>query len=163
MSFKDLDRDELYRSAIEDFAVEVGKEDTKKVILAALVEAGVEWADYVAQHPEVEPAPETPVEVVTSKAVTEPVESGLGNAQPYREEDDAPVVIDRKGVANMAQEGNKYLVKMNRENPLFEVRGYRFTKDHPYVLMPAEDAQWVIDNEDGFALAGPQELQEYYS
>lgn len=59
--------------------------------------------------------------------------------------------------------GSVVLVKMNRRNPTYETNGHRFTKDHPYVAMSADDAQDIFDTEEGFALANPREVQEYYS
>ena len=61
--------------------------------------------------------------------------------------------------------GGVVLVKMTRLNPTYEVNGHRFTKDHPYVAMSAEEAQEIFDLEEGvgFTLANPREVQEYYS
>ena len=174
MSFEKLDRDELYRSAIEDFAVEVEEGANKKVILAALLESGVEWQDYVDQHPAAEELtdPDDALKaaaaagVIKSSNVAKPVEAGLGQAEPDRRSpeqiaaDEAARVVVQ---APLAQTQQKYLIKMDRENVLFQTRGHTFTQSNPYALMDAEDAQWVIDNEDGFRLAGPAELQEYYS
>lgn len=56
------------------------------------------------------------------------------------------------------------LVYMNRANPTFEIRGHRFTKEHPYVAMSQSDAQGVFDYDPrGFRLATPNEVKEYYS
>lgn len=60
------------------------------------------------------------------------------------------------------QSGGSVVVKMNRLNPTYETHGHRFTKDHPYVAMSAEDAQEIFDTEEGFTLANPREVQEYY-
>lgn len=60
------------------------------------------------------------------------------------------------------QTGAFVVVKMNRLNPTYETHGHRFTKDHPYVAMSAEDAQEIFDTEEGFSLANPREVQEYY-
>ena len=52
MSFESLKVAELRRAADEDFAVEVGEKASKPEVLAALVESGVTWDMYLAQHPE---------------------------------------------------------------------------------------------------------------
>lgn len=144
--FKDLDIAELRRSAVEDFAAEVGPKDNKAMVLAALVEAGVEWSDYVAQHPEY--AEEGPVaDVITEDTV-------VAEAQE-------PVKIVTKEPINVATQ-DKYLVKMVRDNPLFETYGYRFTQEHPYALVSAHVAEHLLTKEDGFRQATPMELQEYY-
>lgn len=156
--FKDLNAEELYRSAVEDFALVVEEDDKtkKKVLLAAFVEGGVNWADYVLQHPEIAPEPVTPV--ITSDAPThnavvmEPVV-----VEPLQE----AVVVRVKEDFNVAT-NEKYLLKMTRENPLFEVRGHRFTSEHPYALVAPDDAQYILENEDGFRQAFPNELEEFY-
>jgi hypothetical protein len=60
--------------------------------------------------------------------------------------------------------GPEILVKMNRANPTYEIRGYRFTSEHPYVVMSQEDAQAIFDADPrGFVTATPKELEDYYS
>lgn len=151
-SFNDLDAPELYRSAIEDFALPVEEADKgkKKVLVAAFVEGGVSWADYVAQHPEVAPEPEPePVNVIKA-----PNKKKAGRPQAGGN------VITAKPID--ATEEEQYLIKMTRENPLYETRGYRFTQEHPYALVSAADAQFILEREDGFRQAFPNELQEFY-
>lgn len=158
-SFKDLNAAELYRSAIEDFAIPVDEADKnkKRVLEAAFLESGVVWADYVAQHPEVrdeEAEREQSLKdslregsVITSDVVAPkpPVE------EVVRVKEEIPVATS-----------DKYLLKMVRENPLFETCGYRFTTEHPYALVTAEAAQWILSKEEGFRQALPSELQEFY-
>lgn len=150
-SFEDLKTAELYRSAVEDFALVVDEADKtkKKVLLAAFVEGGIEWADYVAQHPEVAPEPlEAPtVDPTASVVVAPPV------VNP------ADVVVASTPVFQPAA---TYLIKMERDNPLYQTRGYTFTQANPYALMSAADADYVLSKEDGFRQATPSELQEYY-
>lgn len=55
------------------------------------------------------------------------------------------------------------LVRMTRPNFRYDILGYTFTKDHPFVAMKEEDAQKIFDVEEGFRLATPKEAQEYYS
>lgn len=164
--FEDLKPTELYRSAIEDFAIDVAPEDKNKktVLLAAFLESGVTWADYVAQHPEVAPAPD-PVEeklkiggVVTSSDVAGDVSDSL---TVENDREDEPVVI-RTAEAPVYRPNEMLLIKMVRENPLYETRGYRFTKENPYHLVSPADASYILRNEDGFRQAFPDELQEFY-
>lgn len=147
--FEDLDAAELYRSALEDFAVPVEEEDKgkKKVLLAAFVEAGVNWEDYVAQHPEVLPEPEvaSPLQVESSVPL---------DPRPER----AKVRVNH-GVQTT---GDPYLIKMERDNILYETRGYRFTRENPYALVDPKDAEYILRVEDGFRQAWPSELEEFY-
>lgn len=150
-SFEELDLVELRRSAVEDFAVDITEKDNQKVVLAALLESGVKWADYVAQHPEVAAVVEAPANVVTApnvpgESTVEPVEQGeIIVAQPVQ-----PKAADQ------------FLIKMTRDNPLFVTRGYKFTKEHPYALVKAKDVEYILQHEDGFRQAFPSELAEFY-
>lgn len=55
------------------------------------------------------------------------------------------------------------LVKMNRQNSVFEFGRYRFTKKDPYVVMNTTDANKLISKYDGFQLTSPQVVREFYS
>lgn len=158
-SFKDLDVTELRRSAAEDFAVDIEPEASKKDIIAEFTAQGIKWADYVAQHPDVAEPADAEDElkeklasggVVTSADVT-------GRAV----ETDEPVKV-RVAEPVIKATADKYLLKMVRDNLLYETRGYRFTHEHPYALVDAEDAQYILSNEDGFRQAFPNELEEFY-
>ena len=61
------------------------------------------------------------------------------------------------------QSKDNVLVRMTRANFRYDILGYTFTKDHPFVAMKEEDAQKIFDVEEGFRLATPKEAQEYYS
>lgn len=152
--FKDLGVKELRRSAIEDFAVEVDEKASPEEVILALTESGVTWADYVAQHPDVAPATPEPAPVVVNNVITS------ADVAPSREE--APIAKEEIVVQEPLEVGAKpYLIKMTRENPLFQTRGYTFTSSHPYQLVKAEDAEYVLQ-EDGFRQALPSELSEFY-
>lgn len=59
--------------------------------------------------------------------------------------------------------GEKQLLRMLRANGTYEVRGYKFTKEHPFVLVAAEDAEFITENDPGgFRYATPKEAQAYY-
>jgi len=62
-----------------------------------------------------------------------------------------------------AQPENTILVRMTRDNHRYDIHGYTFTKDHPFVAMSEEDAQKIFDTEEGFRLATPKEVQDFYS
>lgn len=61
------------------------------------------------------------------------------------------------------QTGPKELLKMERANFSYEIRGIKFTREHPYALVPEEDAEWIVENEEGFRYASPKEAKEYYT
>jgi UDP-N-acetyl-D-mannosaminuronate dehydrogenase len=58
---------------------------------------------------------------------------------------------------------DKVLVKMTRANFRYDIMGHTFTKDHPFVAMSEEDAQAIFDKEEGFVMATPKEVQEFYN
>lgn len=144
-SFNDLLVEELRRTAIEDFAVDIKATDNKKTVIAALVEDGVEWEQYatlkglntVKSDPTPPPAAYTPPEPV----VEQEVEIITAEALPKTQ---------------------KYLVKMERDNVRYVTRGYNFTKEHPYALVDPEDIDYVLEKEIGFRMATPRELEEFY-
>lgn len=55
------------------------------------------------------------------------------------------------------------LVRMDRANFRYDIMGYTFTKEHPFVAMKEEDAQAIFDKEEGFRIATPREVQEFYN
>lgn len=65
--------------------------------------------------------------------------------------------------ANKKAGDNAVLVRMDRENPAYEINGYKFTREHPYVAMSQEDADFIFDTQIGFRMATPREVQEYYN
>lgn len=62
-----------------------------------------------------------------------------------------------------AQSEDTILVRMTRENMRYDIHGKTFTKDHPFVAMSEEDAQKIFDTEEGFRLATPKEVQDFYN
>lgn len=148
-SFNDLDVAELRRTAVEDFAVDIKATDNKKTVLAALVEDGVEWEQYAAlkglsvpePEPVVEPAPEV-----------EPAEATIP-------EPEVEIITATAPAPNAVQ---KYLIRMERDNVRYDTRGYKFTQEHPYALVNADDANYILEKEIGFRMATPRELEEFY-
>jgi hypothetical protein len=152
MSFQNLNKDELQNVA--DFFVkdvEAADEDkgpTKKELIAALAagdedDAPVTWEDYndvyLPAKAEGADKPADPeAEELSDKKEPEPVEE---------EEDDSP----------------KVLVKMERKNPRFDIRGYTFTKDHPFHSVDEATAEYLVTKAEGFRLAMPKEVADFYN
>ena len=59
-------------------------------------------------------------------------------------------------------DADSILVRMTRENYRYDIHGHTFTKEHPFVAMLEEDAQKIFDTEEGFRLATPKEVQDFY-
>lgn len=143
-AFKELKKEELVAAAN---AFGASPEGSKETIIADLAEMGVTWEDYATAF-----LVEKPEEPVDDLVVSQPEEEPLPEA--------AHVATADEQIALPVEQ--KYLVKMIRENPSFEFKGYKFTQDRPYAVMNAQDAQTILSSEDGFRQAFPAELEEFY-
>ena len=117
----------------EDFAVETEGLKNKADVIAALAEEGVTYAVYAKTLEKLEEA-----------------------------EDESEEVLPRFD-PKKSQSKDDVLVRMTRPNFRYDIMGYTFTKEHPFIAMKEEDAQKIFDMEEGFRLATPREAQEYYS
>lgn len=153
MSFASMKRDDLYELATENFAVDVAETATKPQIIAALAENGVSWEmaktyDKNAAAVEEVEEPSAPVGVITAAQT---------KAEPARE-----VVEVEVAPVEVPAQPEVVLIKMDRENPRYDIRGYRFTRDNPFALVKTEDADFILGHEDGFKMASPGEAKEFY-
>lgn len=144
MSFNKLNVDEL-KAVAEFFAVDVtvANEEhgpTKKELLAALAEGDdpVSWDDYkdIYQTAQKDAKPQGPDLTATDVKKEEPVKKDTSNY---------------------------VLVKFERRNPRYDILGYTFTKDHPFHSVEPEVAEYLIRNVEGFRLAMPSEVADYYN
>jgi hypothetical protein len=55
------------------------------------------------------------------------------------------------------------LVRMTRANFRYDILGFTFTNEHPFVAMHKDKAQAIFDKEEGFRPATPKEVQDFYS
>jgi Ribonuclease G/E len=133
MSFETLKVAEL-RKIAEDFAVDTEGLKNKKDIIAALAEEGVTWSVYNK----------------TINKIEEETEDMLEETLPK---------FDPKA----EQPENTVLVRMTRDNFRYDIMGFTFTKEHPFVAMVSDKAQEIFDKEEGFRLANPKEVQDYYN
>lgn len=79
------------------------------------------------------------------------------------EEDKEEVEILPKFDPKAEQDKDSVLVKMERANFRYDIQGFTFTKEHPFVAMSQEKAQEIFDKEEGFRLATPKEVQDFYN
>lgn len=117
----------------EDFGVDIDGIKNKTEIIAALSEEGVTWAVYNKTLDTLEEAEDMSVEVL-------------------------PKLDPKKELAE-----DTVLVKMERANFRYDIQGFTFTKEHPYVAMHKDKAQKIFDKEEGFRLATPKEVQDFYN
>jgi hypothetical protein len=62
-----------------------------------------------------------------------------------------------------SQDKDSVLVRMERANHRYDAMGFTFTSTHPFVAMSEEQAQEIFDREEGFRLATPKEVQDFYN
>lgn len=133
--FKDLTVPEL-RMVAKEFGVDL-EDKTKKVdIIHALEADGVTFEVYkqlLTEH-------ETEAPAVTD------ADDDLPPAPVVEDDDDQDSVV----------------IKMVRKNWTYEIRGYRFSQQHPYALVKEDDADYLIEVDGGFRMASPKELREFY-
>lgn len=117
----------------EDFGVEINGLKNKTDIIAALSEEGVTWTVY-------------------QKTV-----------ENLEEEEDMAEEVITKPDLKKANPEDTVLVKMERDNFRYDIQGFTFTKEHPFIAMSKDKAQEIFDKEAGFRLATPKEVQDYYN
>lgn len=157
-SFMDLKDEELLNIAAS-FGAEVREGAKKAEIITAILDEGVDYDMYIRfknadkEEPDVddfsfgaaeegEEPLQNPLEVAVTETVTT---TTVKTAEPLT-----------------LQEGT-VVVKMERENATYQTFGKTFTKKNPFVVMSAEEADEIFDNEQGFRLATPREVREYYT
>jgi hypothetical protein len=135
MAFKTHTVKEL-KEVAEYFGVELDNVKGKDALIAAIEGDGVEYADAV-------------------KFVLTP-----------EVDDDAEEVVEQPVVAAPAPTGPSLVVRMTRQNARYDAeaggRLYTFTKENPYCVMPEADAEIITDREEGFRIASPSEVREFY-
>lgn len=133
MSFETLKVSELKKIA-EDFGVDTDGLKGKADIVAALSDEGVTWNVYSKTLKDIEDNLEE-IEIISA---------GKPDLKKENPEDTV-------------------LVRMTRGNFRYDILGFTFTKEHPFVAMHKETAQEIFDREEGFRLATPAEVQDYYN
>lgn len=171
MSFKKMKRDDLYALATENFGVEVSETANHTQIMAALAEMGVTWdmakvydknASVIAEgEAEAERVLASQSNVITASqvkaVVVEPKVTVSDTAHGVSVElEAAPAVV----IAPAAPE--VILLKMERENPSYQIRGHKFTRENPFSLVGVDDASYILENIEGFKQASPREAKEFY-
>lgn len=163
MSFKQLKKDILMQVA-EDFAVDLSSTDpddmTKDEIIEALKADGVTWELYKEAYPSVMDQPDVaPEDAIKAGPLAEETEE-----DDQSDDDEEPVEEDSTEASKkFSDKPKQVLVKMTRANGSYEIRGYTFTRQHPFLPVSEEDAIYLTENIKGFKIANPRELEEYYS
>lgn len=133
MSFDTMKVADL-RGVAETFGVDLEEAKNKNEILALLLEEGVTFDMYAK----------------------------FLNAEKEETEEEEEMPVAEKPKAKKSDK-NTVLIKMERKNPSYQTYGYIFSQEHPFVAVSESDAQEIFDNEMGFRMATPREVQEFYS
>lgn len=164
MSFELMNEKEL-EDVANSFAVDFEGCYTPKgklnpvLAAAAIAEEGVTfdmWKSLVAARAQAEADRLAAEEAAAFEKAAEEAE----DLEPVEDVIDTTVVAPKK---KKGSKPNDVLVKMERQNPYYEVAGKTFTSEHPFVVMTPTEAQAIFDFEDGFRIATPREASEYYS
>ena len=84
-------------------------------------------------------------------------------AQGIEEEEKEMNATVSKTETKTVKQEDMVLVRMTRPNYRYDIMGHTFTKEHPFVPMDKDTAQAIFDKEEGFRLATPTEVREFYS
>lgn len=168
--FKQYKRADILAVA-EAFAVDIDpKNDNIQEIAAKLAQDGVtpeSWqkmqgGNVVDEKPVV-------VEVVVEKTDVEKdeptnVSPALAEEEVLAEETEKEEAAVEAVLEELEPEPEALaLLKMVRRNYSYEIRGYRFTATHPFVLVSESDAEYLVEVDRGFRYATPKEAKDYYS
>lgn len=140
--FEDLRKPELLAVA-EQFAVDVKPAWKVEEIIKAIQDDGVDWAQYQRALRATE----------AHEAEAEALVEDFIEPEPLVIQ---PVVVVEK------EQPTEIVLKMTRANWIYETHGYRFSQEHPFVLVDPDKADSILRREEGFRTATPQELREYY-
>lgn len=141
MSFTDMSKAELEVVA-DTFGVDVDGRWGDQRIIAEILNDGITWEMW---------------EEANASVIPELVEERVPEPEPEPEPESKSDTTTRFKSRNSVE-----LLKMERWNPTFNILGYRFEREHPFVLVKPEDAQWIMSHEQGFRIATPEEAKEFY-
>jgi len=184
----DQDEDDLESANAESLALseDQGSEEAEETTVVATPEATTAELDVNDSAPVTDQVEDEPVKDVTPATeelqdtgpVKGDVEEPVVESEPVREEPEvvAPVVVvepveekvEQPAAVEEAEveeqeEDNLVLIRMTRHNYSYEVRGYKFTREHPFGLVTEEDADYLVEVEGGFQMATPSEARSFYN
>lgn len=158
MSLSDLTVDELKQVADEFVLnVDVENEDALRSAVESLNPSEValsfpQLTERIIEEPE--PEEEDDTALVTSDATPRKTSKKVA----------AKKAVAKKATASKTVvPDDRTLLKMTRNNPVYEIRGYRFTRQMPYVFVKTSDVDFLIEVEGGFTVAKPSEVESFFS
>lgn len=82
------------------------------------------------------------------------------NAEP---ESIAPKAEEKSAPAEPVDTSDWVLIKFTGNNPTLEILNHTFRKRHPYQLVSPEVAEILVIKHEGFRMALPSEVNDYYN
>ena len=104
----------------------------------------------------------TKAEVLAALAEEGVTSDLINNLKAVKKEEIPPAPVFANA-EEFNQDPSSTLVKMERKNKSYETFGYSFSQEHPFVSMSMDAAMEILDTQEGFRLATPREVNEYYS
>jgi hypothetical protein len=159
MSLEDLNKKEL-ESIVAEFVLEADDGATEDELRETIQSSRVTDSEIALSFPNL-------AEKLDAEDDEDEEEGGLissGSIAPKKTAKKAAKKAPAKRVAakTVVDDGTT-LLKMTRNNPVYEVRGYRFEREHPYVLVKDEDVDFLIEIEGGFTVAKKSEVESFYN
>lgn len=161
MSFEDFNKNELKQIA-DEFVLDVDA-DNEAELRAAVEGLDAEevalsfpkWADRLVDEED-----EEETALVTSESTPA---KGRPAKKAAAKKATAKKTVAPKAEPKTVVPDTNTLLKMTRNNPVYEVRGYRFTRAMPYVFVKNEDVDFLIEVEGGFTVAKPSEVESFFN
>lgn len=167
MSFaENFNKDELAKIA-DEFVLDVEDADDEDELRAAV--AGVKQEEIALSFPEFKDRLELETDEddeEESALVTSDNTPKKGAAKKAAKKAPAKKAAATKTAETKSKTvvpDDRTLLKMTRNNPVYEVRGYRFTRQMPYVFVKNEDVDFLIEVEGGFTVAKPSEVESFFA
>lgn len=164
MSFtENFDKDELAKIA-DEFVLDVDVDDEDA--LRGAVE-GLSQDEIALSFPQykdrLELEDDEDDEDEESALVTSESTPKKGAAKKTAKKAPAKKAVAKTAASKTVVPNDRTLLKMTRNNPVYEVRGYRFTRVMPYVFVKNEDVDYLIEVEGGFTVAKPSEVEAFFN
>ncbi len=137
------------------FFVEIPEGASVKEIRAAIAQENI--TDEEVANADIIPVPAPDAPVVTT------VDEGALTTSALvakREDKIAPLTVDPEGI--QANQEN-VLLRYERQNPTYQVLQYSFSHSHPFQVVKAEDADYIVKNVPGFRPALQSEVKDFYA
>lgn len=166
MSLSDLSNSQM-KDVADEFVldVDIDNEDDVRAAVEGLNPDEValsfpQWAETIIDEPEEDDEEETglvtsdntPKKGTAKKTAAKKAPAKKAAAAKTAESKSKTVIPD-----------DRTLLKMTRNNPVYEVRGYRFTRQMPYVFVKNADVDFLIEVEGGFTVAKPSEVEKFFN